>query len=170
MPTSPFKVSFSLENIMVLLISQVNILSERQAHEAQMMPMITQRKSYLPHHLWKKRQIWLPDSGLLFSVIHMYISPSQRYLFLRKPSLSPWRNGTSKECSGVFSKIEQSYYWTFSIKGSLDDNWASTLLTPSLFFSLSDLSILLSDPFYKTEFLVLTATIWCLTSPQQEVI
>ena len=53
MPTSPFKVSFSLENIIIIIISQVNLLSERQAHEAQMMPMITQRKSYLPHHLWR---------------------------------------------------------------------------------------------------------------------
>ena len=69
MPTSPFKVSFSLENIMVLLISQVNILSERQAHEAQMMPMITQRKSYLLHHLCRDGKS--VRSGLLFSVIHI---------------------------------------------------------------------------------------------------
>ena len=53
MPTSPFKVSVSSENIIILLIFQVNLLSERQAHEAQMMPMITKRKSYLLHHLWR---------------------------------------------------------------------------------------------------------------------
>ena len=65
----------------------------------------------------------------------------------------------AKSAQVSFSKLNNPIYWIFSIKGSLDDNWATTLLTPSLFFSLSDLSILLSDPFYKTEFLVLTATI-----------
>ena len=76
----------------------------------------------------------------------------------------------TKNAQVCFPKLNNPIYWTFSIKGSLGDNWATTLLTPSLFFSLSDLSILLSDPFYKTKFLVLTATIWCLTSLQQEVI
>ena len=164
MPTSPFKVRFSLENIIILLISQVNLLSERQAHKAQMMPMITQRKSYLLHHLCRDGKN--DRFGLLFSVIHI---PLTNIFVLQKAlfkSLEEWHQQRMLRC--VFQN------WTILLLDLFykrEPGWQHFwVLTPSLFFSLSDLSILLSDPFYKTEFLVLTATIWCLTSLQQEVI